>query len=83
MAGRLNRETLLRFVQDVFVDGAVVIVHLEPQDSHHIVRVIEKFDLDFDDAYQYVAAEKNNLTIVSFDSDFDGTELGRKTPGMV
>jgi predicted nucleic acid-binding protein len=32
-----------------------------------------------DDAYQHVAAEKYNLALVSFDSDFDHTERGRKT----
>jgi len=26
-----------------------------------IVEVIEKYNLDFDDAYQYVTAEKNSL----------------------
>ena len=35
------------------------------------------------DAYDYVAAEKHDLVLVSFDSDFDRTELGRKTPGEV
>ena len=39
--------------------------------------------LDFDDAYQYVAAETHNLTLVSFDADFDRTERGRKTPADV
>jgi predicted nucleic acid-binding protein len=39
--------------------------------------------LDFDDAYQYVAADKHNLVIVSFDGDFDRTERGRKTPQAV
>ena len=39
-----------------------------------------KFKLDFDDAYQYVAADKYDLIIVSFDTDFDTTEKGRKTP---
>jgi len=29
--------------------------------------------LDFDDAYQYALAEKHDLIIVSFDSDFDKT----------
>jgi len=78
---RLNQmETPLRFVQDVFIDGAVVLIHLEPEDTEHLVRVIEQFNLDFDDAYQYVAAEKYNLALVSFDSDFDHTERGRKTP---
>jgi predicted nucleic acid-binding protein len=38
--------------------------------------------LDFD-AYQYVAAEKHDLVIVSFDADLDHTERGRKTPADV
>jgi len=45
-----------------------------------VLLVRKKFQLDFDDAYQYVAAEKYNLTIISFDNDFDKTERGRKTP---
>lgn len=40
-------------------------------------------NLDFDDAYQYVAAEKYTLTLVSFDADFDRTERGKKTPGEI
>jgi hypothetical protein len=40
----------------------------------------KRFRLDFDDAYQYVAAEKHDLTLVSFDADFDRTDRGRKTP---
>jgi len=35
------------------------------------------FGLDFDDAYQYALAVKYDLTIVSFDSDFDRTTRGR------
>jgi len=81
---RLNQvEALLRFVKDAFIDGAVGLIHLEPGDTERLVRAIEQFDLDFDDAYQYVAAEKHNLALVSFDSDFDHTERGRKTPAGV
>jgi hypothetical protein len=36
--------------------------------------VAKKFALDFDDAYQYVVAEKYDLQLVSFDADFDRTE---------
>ena len=43
-------------------------------------QVSRRFGLGFDDAYQYVAAERCGLTIVSFDRDFDRTERGRKTP---
>jgi predicted nucleic acid-binding protein len=42
------------------------------------LKYLHRFNLDFDDAYQYVVAEKYNLTIISFDSDFDRTELKRK-----
>ncbi|MCZ6484932.1 MAG: PIN domain-containing protein [Acidobacteria bacterium] len=81
---RLNRmEALLRFVQDAFTDGGVGLVHVEPEDTERLVRVAERFRLDFDDAYQYVAGEKYNLTIVSLDDDFDRTERGRKTPAQV
>ncbi|TEU16271.1 MAG: PIN domain-containing protein [Anaerolineales bacterium] len=81
---RLNQmEVLLRFVEDAFIDGAVGLIHLEPGDTERLASVIEQFNLDFDDAYQYVAAEKYNLALVSFDSDFDHTERGRKTPAEV
>jgi predicted nucleic acid-binding protein len=81
---RLDRkEALLRFVQDAFVDGAAGLVRLEVEDTEEILRVMERFHLDFDDAYQYLAAEKYDLTLVSFDSDFDHTERGRKAPSEV
>lgn len=81
---RLNQtESLLRFVQDAFVDGAVAFIRLEPEDTQQLLHAIGRFSLDFDDAYQYVAAEKYNLTIVSLDSDFDRTERRRKTPTEV
>jgi len=49
--GRLNqRDALLRFVRDAFVEGAVSLVHLEPEDIEPIVDVMQRFRLDFDDA---------------------------------
>ena len=39
----------------------------------------ERFQLDFDDAYQYAAAVKHELTIVSLGADFDRTERARIT----
>jgi len=78
---RLNKsEVLLRFVHDVFVEGAVSLIHLEPEDIKRMIKVMQEFSLDFDDAYQYAAAERYGLTIVSFDSDFDRTERGRNAP---
>ncbi|MDW8181532.1 MAG: PIN domain-containing protein [Anaerolineae bacterium] len=79
--GRLNKaQAFLQFVQDAFLDGAVSLIRLEPEDMQRVVGIMAEYHLDFDDAYQYVAAEKHRLTLVSFDADFDRTPLGRKTP---
>jgi predicted nucleic acid-binding protein len=76
-------KSLVRFLDDAFNYGAVRLVHLLPQDLSQVVEKISQFHLDFDDAYQYVAAEKYDLILVSFDKDFDGTERKRKTPGEI
>ena len=81
---RFNRsQTLIDFVQDLFINGAVSLLSLRPQEILLVPRVIDVFSLDFDDAYQYVGAEQKNLVIVSFDTDFDKTTLGRKTPAEI
>jgi len=76
-------DSYVRFVNDVLVSGAIRLVRLSAGDMESIAVNARKFNLDFDDAYQYVAAEKYGLTIVSFDSDFNRTERGRKTPAEV
>ena len=81
---RLKRKSaLLDFVQDVFVDGAVTLLSLKPEETQDLVDAIDRYHLDFDDAYQYVTAEKNGLILVSFDSDLDKTPSGRKTPAQI
>jgi len=76
-------DSYVRFVNDVLVSGAIRLVRLSAGDMESIAVNARKFNLDFDDAYQYVAAEKYGLTIVSFDSDFNRTERGRKTQAEV
>jgi predicted nucleic acid-binding protein len=73
----------VRFVEDVLVAGAITVIRLETEDLLAVSRTAERTGLSFDDAYQYVAAEKHNLTLVSFDADFDRTERGRKTPAGI
>jgi predicted nucleic acid-binding protein len=71
----------LQTVQDLLLSDSVQIVRLEANDMQNVIDASQQFNLDFDDAYQYAAAQKYNLTIVSFDSDFDRTVRGRRTPG--
>jgi len=69
-----------QFVDDLFVRGKVILVSIQPEDMVHLVEVMDRYNLNFDDAYQYVAAEQSAAVIVSFDGDFDRTERGRQTP---
>lgn len=76
-------ETFSRFVQDVLIDGAVRLVGLQPDDMSSVVDATGKYRLDFDDAYQYAVAAKFNFQIVSFDSDFDRTDRGKRLPEQI
>jgi predicted nucleic acid-binding protein len=70
-------------VQDVLIDGGVGLASLAPAALQQIFPIMAQHRLDFDDGYQYVVAEQENVIIVSFDSDFDRTPRGRQTPGQI
>jgi predicted nucleic acid-binding protein len=76
-------DTFLRAVDDLLLTGGIRLVRLGLEDMEDLVHAARRFDLDFDDAYQYAVAEKYALAIMSFDSDFDRTERRRKTPAEV
>lgn len=76
-------DIFLRAVEDLLFTGRMTLLRLAPADLADVAKRSKQFGLDFDDAYQYVAADKHNLIIVSFDSDFDRTERGRMTPQAV
>jgi uncharacterized protein len=74
---------LYQFLNDVVLLGNAAVVTIAPTGHIEVVDAAQLFKLDFDDAYQYVAAEKNNLILVSFDKDFDRTPSGRQTPQAI
>ena len=77
---RLKRYDLfIRSVQDLFLSEAIGLLQLKVEDMKNVSEVARNFGLDFDDSYQYVAAEKYNLHLLRFDGDFDRTPRGRKT----
>ena len=71
------------FLSDTVEDSGVMRICLDTTDLKQVSAVRQRYHLDFDDCYQYIAAEKYNYTIVSFDTDFDRTKHGRKTPKEV
>lgn len=73
---KLNKkEAFTDFVEDIFENADVTIVSLKPHDLIQLVQNIDRFSLDFDDAYQYTCAKKYALEIVTFDRDFNETDI--------
>lgn len=72
-----------RFYDDMIIGAGMMVLSLNTDEIKNLVHASIQFNLDFDDAYQYYLANKFNLTLVSFDKDFDGTDLRRKTPGEI
>lgn len=78
---RLDKPDVWRaFVTDVLENGALRRIALDPAGLRAMMVARQQFRLDFDDAYQYVAAQQFGLVLISFDTDFDKTFLGRKSP---
>jgi uncharacterized protein len=71
-----------QFVNDVVISAGVSIVGLKAEDMGQVISAASTFGLDFDDAYQYAAADKLGLTLVTFDNDFRRTPLDHKTPSQ-
>jgi predicted nucleic acid-binding protein len=70
----------LKVVQDLLIKGGIGIMRLGAEDMGMISESSKRFNLDYDDSYQYVVAEKYNLIVVSLDKHFDRTGRGRRTP---
>jgi len=83
LVGRKRGEALARFVNDLLGVRGATLLRLTPDEVVSLATRTGELGLDFDDAYQYVAAEKHDLTLVSLDADFDRTGRGRKTPADI
>lgn len=81
LRGRMD--LFLRFSHETVSESPVVLLTLDAADMPAVVSATQRYRLDFDDAYQYVTAEKHGLEIVSLDRDFAGTPRGYKRRGDV
>lgn len=78
-----KHDVFSQFLKDLSPGELVECVHLEAEDYPNLAECAKKFQLDFDDAYQYTLAKKFGFRIVSFDQDFDRTDSGRLTPSQM
>lgn len=78
---KYKKTNVLRdFLFDLIYESAIDVIRLKDDDHFKIIEAMENYSLDFDDAYQYVAAKKMDLIIISFDSDFNKTPQKRMRP---
>jgi predicted nucleic acid-binding protein len=64
-------------------EAGTTVASLKTNEMEAVADHAVTFNLDFDDVYQYALADKHDLTIVSFDSDFDRTTRGRSQPSII
>ncbi|MBX3164547.1 MAG: type II toxin-antitoxin system VapC family toxin [Bacteroidetes bacterium] len=78
---RLKKYTVFeKFINDLFINAQIELLSLNSVELLEVMDNIQKLKLDFDDAYQYSVAKKYDLTIVTFDKDFNVKGIKRKNP---
>ena len=81
---KLNKlDTLDKFVSDLFINGQIEQVFLSPESIIDLTVNIKEFNLDFDDAYQPTLSQKYDMTIVTFDKDFNAKGIVKLSPEEV
>ena len=78
-----RHEAFTFFLSDIVDSIGITVIGLTSNELKKLNAIALQQNLDFDDSYQYSLSEIHDLTLVSFDADFDKTELGRKTPSQV
>lgn len=76
-------DAFVKFIEDVVIDSQILVVTVSPVEISKVNEITVLFNLDFDDAYQYVCCEQEDATVISLDKDFDKTDKGRITPSEV
>ncbi len=65
------------------IENGMMILSLSPDELIELNNVSVKFNLDFDDSYQYLAARIHHLQLISFDNDFNKTDINKKEPQAI
>lgn len=76
-------DILKKFLTDLFLNGQIEQVNLNTIDLFDVITNSTNFKLDFDDSYQLTLSQKFDLTIVTFDSDFNVEGIKKKSPEEV
>lgn len=80
------RKKHIGFIRELLLliyEGKILIPKLDISDDLMINSVREDLGLDFDDATQFVAAQKTATYLVTFDQDFENKPIQIKTPKQI
>lgn len=74
-------EALDRFITNISSIINLEILETTVQEEKQVLEVARNTEMDFDDALQYTVAGRENIDeIISYDTDFDDTDLKRTEP---
>ena len=76
-------DVFAKFIDDLFVNGQLEQLTLDTIDLIDVTTNIQKYKLDFDDSYQFTIDKKYDLTIVTFDKDFNVKGIKKNTPDEI
>ena len=83
LSRRGHHDKVLAFLSVLERSQGITIFNSTIRDEQRAIEFTTPFSLDFDDALHYYAAKSGvffNATIVSFDTDFDRTDITRLEP---
>ena len=74
---------LERFLDRVVNAKGLTVYPTSPEEEKAAIGFEKKFSLDFDDALHYYVARTLDLTLISFDRDFDRTDIKREESAAI
>ena len=81
---RYRKTTALeQFLQRVIAAQGLMVYQTSPAEELHIATLSKGLPLDFDDALQYYVTQTLEAVLVSFDKDFDRTDISRIEPSAL
>lgn len=84
LSGANKYDAIGQFLKNMERNPSISIYATSITEEMEISRMAQEKKLDFDDALQYYVAKKTGCyAIISFDTDFDHTDLMRKTPQSI
>lgn len=79
LEGRKQHEQWKRFLSECR-SASFILVSSSFSHEEEMIAYVTMFGIDIDDAHQYEAAKRLGADLVSFDADFDQTDLQRTQP---